>query len=189
MVGVLEREDIASFIARPDAQGAFDLVFSNAALHWLSDHEDLMKRLVGCLAPGGQLAFQVPANHDHPAHVAADEVAREDRFRGALSGYERGVPVLDVGRYAEVLYRAGLRPPVAQARVYLHELESRDDVVTWLRGSLLTAYEARMSTADFEAYVSRFSARLREVLSDDAPFLYTYKRILVYGRDVLAPPA
>ena len=32
------------------------LIFSNAALHWVGDHQALMPRLFACLAPGGQIA-------------------------------------------------------------------------------------------------------------------------------------
>src|SRR5260221_12282336 len=36
------------------ARGAFDLIFSNAAYHWVGDHETLLARLAAALAPGGQ---------------------------------------------------------------------------------------------------------------------------------------
>ena len=55
-----------------------DLVFSNAALHWIPDHPALLARLARLLAPGGELAVQVPANHLHPSHTAAAEVAAEE---------------------------------------------------------------------------------------------------------------
>jgi len=48
-----------------------DVVFANASLQWCGDHEQLLARLVGQLAPGGQLAVQVPCNHDHPSHTAS----------------------------------------------------------------------------------------------------------------------
>src|SRR5262249_33562076 len=57
--------------------GPFDLVFSNAALHWIDDHEALFGRLARTLAEGGQLAVQMPANFDHPSHAIANAIARE----------------------------------------------------------------------------------------------------------------
>src|SRR5262245_3543449 len=60
-----EQGDIGDFTA----DHAFDLIFSNAALHWLPKHESLLQQLTAALAPGGQLAVQVPANDDHPTHV------------------------------------------------------------------------------------------------------------------------
>src|SRR6185436_20422852 len=46
-----------------------DLIFSNAALHWVRDHHALLKRLASFLKPDGQLAIQMPANDDHPSHA------------------------------------------------------------------------------------------------------------------------
>src|ERR1051325_6693693 len=75
--------DISDFTA----DRSFDLIFSNAALHWLPDHEALLRRLTAALAVGGQLAVQVPANDDHPTHVIAAQVADESPFREAMQGY------------------------------------------------------------------------------------------------------
>lgn len=60
-------------------------------------------------------------------------------------------------------------------------------MITWLRGSLLTAYRARLDPETFEAFVARLRERLAEVLppstpGNDAPFVFTYKRTLVWGR-------
>ena len=57
----LQEGDIATW--RPEVAPA--LIFSNAALHWLPDHEALLPRLAGLLADGGVLAVQVP--HQNPA--------------------------------------------------------------------------------------------------------------------------
>ena len=91
------RADIADL---KDAAG-FDVVFSNAALQWLYDHERLFARVASLVRPAGQLAVQMPANHDHPSHVVAAEVARRPEFRDALGGHERRSPVLapeEIGR-------------------------------------------------------------------------------------------
>jgi trans-aconitate 2-methyltransferase len=67
----------AGDISRFDAEGKFNLIFSNAALQWVPGHARLLERLSRGLRPGGQLAVQVPANADHTSHVVATEVARE----------------------------------------------------------------------------------------------------------------
>src|SRR3989475_5314269 len=94
-----EQGEIAAFAAR----AAYDLVFSNAALHWVDDHAALFARLTAALRPGGQLAVQMPANFDHPSHAVAAEIAAEAPFRDALGGHVRGRPVLPPGDYALIL--------------------------------------------------------------------------------------
>ena len=53
----------------------FDLVFSNAALQWVPEHESLFHHMLTWLKPDGQLAVQMPFNHEHPSHVIAEKVA------------------------------------------------------------------------------------------------------------------
>src|SRR5262245_58645913 len=40
---------------------SFDVVFSNAALHWVSNHDVVVPQLLNHVLPGGALAFQMPA--------------------------------------------------------------------------------------------------------------------------------
>ncbi len=54
----------------------WDVVFSNASLQWLPDHRSVLARWAGSLKVDGQLAVQVPANADHPAHLVAAELRR-----------------------------------------------------------------------------------------------------------------
>jgi len=56
--------DVATWI--PDRP--VDLLFANAVLQWLPDHQHLIPRLVSLLAPGGALAVQMPDNLEEPSH-------------------------------------------------------------------------------------------------------------------------
>lgn len=172
-----ELADIAAFAPA----GPFDLVLSNAALQWLPDHERLLARIAGWVAPGGQLAFQVPANADHPSHTVAHEVAREEPFATALDGYVREWPVLPPERYAELLDRLGFEQVHVRLQVYAHRLASTGDAVEWVRGTLLTDYERRLGPELYGAYLERYRERLLAELGDGAPYLYTFKRILAAG--------
>lgn len=172
-----EEGDLASF-----DRGGFDLVFSNAALQWLPDHPALLARLASLLTPGGQLAVQVPANHDHPSHLVAARVARETPFREALFGYERVPSVLAPEAYAQRLHSLGFEAQHVRLQVYGHLLESRDGVVEWVKGTLLTDYEQRLPPALWPSFLARYRAVLATELGDERPYFYPFKRILLWGR-------
>ena len=173
-----ERRDIADFA---DSAG-FDVVFSNAALQWLDDHERLFARLATLVRPGGQFAVQMPANHDHVSHTAARKVAREDEFRTALGGHERVSPVLAPEAYAEMLHRLGFAEQQVRLQVYAHTLASRDEVVEWVRGTMLTDYQRRMPADLFARFLARYREVLLPRLAEERPFLYPFKRVLLWGR-------
>jgi trans-aconitate 2-methyltransferase len=169
-----EQRDIGEFTA----DGEFDLVFSNAALHWLQDHEALLARLTKTLKLGGQLAVQMPANDDHPTHVVAAELARQSPFREAMQGYERHWPVLKPEAYAALLYRLGFSRQHVRLQVYGHLLDARDGVIEWVKGTLLTDYEKRMPAELFAEFMKQYRERLFERLEDARPYFYPFKRIL-----------
>jgi trans-aconitate 2-methyltransferase len=177
-----EDGDIGAFTSHGD----FDLVFSNAALHWIPDHEALLSRIAAALTESGQLAVQVPANDDHLSHTTAVEVAREAPFRDALGGHVRQSPVLPPEDYATLLHRLGLRRQTVRVQVYAHELESRDAVVEWVRGSTLTDYERRLPSELWPRFLERYRERLLPQLAETRPFFYPFKRVLFWGsRQVL----
>ena len=158
--------------------GAWDLVLSNAALHWVPHHEGVLARLTHALAPGGQLAIQMPANQDHPSHVVAEELAREEPFVEALQGQGARQTVLPVEQYATLLAKLGYRSQNVRLQVYVHKLPSKDGVVEWVKGAMLTDLKRRMSDALYAEFLARYTERLLPRLADDKPYPYTFKRIL-----------
>ena len=170
-----ERTDIAAFSPRKE----FDLVFSNAALHWVPDHPRLLARLAAALRPGGQLAFQVPDNFDHASHRAAESVAAEQPFRSVLAGEAHPRNVLAPEAYADILFRLEFPAPRVELRVYGHRLDSREDVVRWVEGSLLSEYRRALPPELYSRFVDRYRETLFTMISDERPYFFTFRRVLV----------
>jgi len=160
----------------------FDLIFSNAAYHWVDDHDALVPRLAARLAAGGQLAFQVPAQHEDPTHLTADAVAQTEPFRSALKGWRRVHSVEAPERYARLLYRSGFHDPIVRLVVYPHLLGSRDAVVEWMKGTLLTEYARHLPDDLFEPFVEAYRAQLLPQLEASEPYFFPFKRILCWGQ-------
>jgi trans-aconitate 2-methyltransferase len=162
--------------------GPWDVVLSNAALHWVPDHAALLARLGALLAPDGELAVQVPANEAHPSHAVARAVAREPDLAEALGGYVRESPVLPPEEYARILHALPFAAQRVRVEVYAHPLAGPEDVVEWVRGTLLTDYERRLPPDCFARFLERYRARLLAALPAGRPYLYTYRRIFLWAR-------
>lgn len=173
-----EQGDIAAF---GDAE-RWDVIVSNAALQWLPDHESLLPRLAAALAPGGQLAIQVPANQDHPSHTIADALVTEPPYADALTGPVYRADVLRPEAYALLLAHSGFVEQHVRLQVYLHRLPGPEAVVEWVKGTKLTAIEKRIPPELWPRFLDEYRQRLLAALPPDRPHLYPFKRILMWGR-------
>jgi len=170
--------DIAQF--GPDEK--FDLVFSNAALQWVPDPPEVLRKLSSWLNPDGQLAIQVPANDDHPTHVVAREIAGRSPYRDALTDWKRQFFVLKPEQYATILHRLGFRQQHVRLQVYAHLLPSREHEIEWVKGTMLTDYQKHLPPDLFARFMDDYRRDLLPQLEDDRPHFYLFKRILFWAQ-------
>lgn len=161
----------------------FNLIFSHAALQWVPDHRILFERLLQSLTPSGQIAIQMPANQDYPTHLIAQELASESPFKEAL-GERSPFPfqLLNLDEYAQLLYQLGFKRQIVRVQVYLHEMESAESVLEWVKGSLLTYYRSALPENLYLSFLEQYEGRLMKHLGHQKPFLYPMKRMLIWGR-------
>lgn len=168
------------------ANGEFDLVVANAALHWVPDHPAVLRRWIAALRDGGQLAVQVPYNHDHASHLASSEVAEREPYRSAMGGAPPPDPVaanvLRPEEYSEVLFGLGIADPVVRLHVYPQVMPSTAAVVEWTKGTSLTRFFERLPAELHEPFVDDYRKELIERVGDRSPYFYAFKRLLMWGR-------
>lgn len=171
-------------IAEWTAQEEYDVVLSNAALQWCTDHPQIFANIRKALKPNGQLAVQMPMNHDYPTHILAQKMSHEKRWNDLLKGeaYDKFDSMLLMEQYATLLFNLGFQKQNVFTKVYGHVLGSREEVVEWVKGSMLTFFQGRLSKEDYELFLAEFSQRLFAELPDDRPFFFPFKRILMWAR-------
>ena len=173
------RQELATW--QPD--DAADLIFSNATLHWLPRHEDLLPRLVSFLAPGGVLAIQMPRNFSAPSHALIAETVLAGRWRERLEPLLRPVPVSEPSCYFRLL-----EPLVAEVSVweteYLHVLQGADPVKEWVKGTWLKPLLDALDAADRGDFEAEYARRLRAAYPalPGGVTLFPFKRLFLTAR-------
>ena len=165
-----------------ELEGEWDLIVSNAALHWSDNHEELIPKLFKCLAPGGQIAVQVPSNFKSTAHLTIIEVAGRKPFVSALGGWTRQAPVLSIEAYAELLFREGAQDILVFEKVYPHILENADAIVEWISGTALVPYFERLGDLK-DKFVDVIRDELRVAFPGE-PVFYPFRRTFFSARKV-----
>jgi trans-aconitate 2-methyltransferase len=167
------------------AQGAadgterFDVIFSNAALHWVPDHAVLLPQLMARVAPGGVLAFQMPAR-DSPAHRLMRTMAASDLWRDSLPAGR----VVQWHSHQPAFYYDVLAPHASRLDLweteYVHVMDDAAAIVEWYRGTGLRPYLDALNT---EAERERFAGQYLEGILElyprraDGRVLFPFRRV------------
>jgi trans-aconitate 2-methyltransferase len=162
------------------APAFYDVVLSNAALHWVPDHRAVLRHWRAALRADGQLAVQVPANFDHPSHRVVGEVAEELGL--AVEPDPVAVNVLRPEEYAVILDELGAVEQHVRLQVFVHRLPSSGDVVEWVKGTTLTRVRRATDDEGYERFLAAYRERLLAEIGDRAPYTYPFKRILFRAR-------
>ena len=97
-------------------------------------------------------------------------------MRKSLGLEVKPVPLLSPERYAELLNELGFKRQHVRVQIYGHTLASSEDVIEWVKGTLLTFYEGRDPR-----FMPLYRDRLMARIGNNSPYFYTYKRILIWG--------
>jgi trans-aconitate 2-methyltransferase len=171
-------------LARWTPDTPVDVVYSNAALHWLDDHPTLFPRLFALLAPGGALAVQMPDQWKAPSHLALAEVVTSARWRDRLQPLLRRAPVTSTAAYFGLL-AADAQAVDAWTTEYLHVLPAAKDgehpVVAWTRGTALTPYLAELDEEAQRAFVVDYTRRIADAYPTlaDGRVLFPFRRVFM----------
>lgn len=174
-----ELADIAAW--RPST--AVDVIFSNAALHWLPDHRTVFQRLLDSLAPGGVLAVQMPAMHDHPLRALQAEVAATGPWATRLAGITSAPPTLEPGEYYDILVGRTTGVDI-WLTTYLHVLHGEDPAVQWAKGTSLRPFLAALDAAERQAFLDAYACALRPHYPPraDGAVLLPFRRLFIVAR-------
>jgi trans-aconitate 2-methyltransferase len=137
-----------------------DVIVSNATLHWVPGHHELLTRWAAGLAADGWLAFQIPGNFGNPAHRILGELASSPRWRTVLDGAALTRHWDDPSGYLDLLTAAGCEVD-AWETTYLHVLPGDDPVLEWLRGTALRPVLAALQPDEAAAFTAELGPRLR----------------------------
>ncbi|MGH8925346.1 MAG: methyltransferase domain-containing protein [Acidimicrobiia bacterium] len=136
-----------------------DLIFSNAALHWVEDHDSLFPRLFGELKTGGALAVQMPDNWDAPTHLLTDQEIDRRGWTKRLDGHLPRRPVAAIDQY--IAWLAGAKDVDAWRTTYFQPMSGTDPVLSWVRGTVLVPIRTALAEAEFQSLETSLAEQYR----------------------------
>ena len=176
----LEADWQVADIAAWQPERRFELIYSNATLHWLPDHQALFPRLLSTVAPGGCLAVQMPGNFDAPSHRSLAETAAEGPWAASLDGVLRESPVASLEVYYDLLAAGGARLDMWQT-TYMQLLDGEDPVYAWMSGTALRPVLDKLGEDHLPAFKAALCRRLADAYPrrPDGRTLFPFRRLFM----------
>ncbi|MEK8032677.1 trans-aconitate 2-methyltransferase [Ideonella sp. DXS29W] len=170
-----ELADIATWAPAGDRP---DLLYANASLQWLSDHQGLLPRLWRSLAPGGVLAIQMPDNLDEPSHRLMRELAARPPYAEQIgdAGAVRS-RLLAASHYYDLLAADAAQVDVWHT-IYRHPMSTPAAIVQWLRSTGLRPFVDALDAARQAAFLADYE----QLLNDAYPVRCDGRRLLDFPR-------
>jgi trans-aconitate 2-methyltransferase len=168
-------------IATWKADTPFDLVFSNATLQWLPDHERLFRHLFAQVASGGALAVQLPAHEQSPLRQVVDEVADDPLWCDRLSAARQALTRESPSFYYDVLGAIATHIDLWETEYY-HQMENPQAILNWFRATGLRPFLAALET---EEEKQRFEQLVLEGYTQAYPpqkngrILFPFRRLFI----------
>ncbi len=157
----------------------YDIVFSNATLQWIPNHDVLMPRLFSAVKQNGVLAVQVPANNESPLHKELLSVAKSHKWGGYTSGCETLLTYHNVDYYYDLLISLTKNLDIWET-TYYHVLESHQALLEWYSSTGMKPFLERLpddaARAEFEKQIL-IQCKSFYPIQTNGKILYPFKRL------------
>ena len=137
----------------------FDLIFSNAVLHWVIDHRPVLKNIYNCLKPGGRILLQMGGKGNAADIITVlDEMRLENKWKSYFMDFD-----FPYGFYGDQEYRTWL----VETGFIIKRVELIPKIMThpnkeglegWIRTTWLP-YTQRIPNSDRDEFINEIASR------------------------------
>lgn len=164
----------------PDPDKHYDLVFSNATIQWMPDHDRLMETFAAITNKGGVVAVQMPLYHEMPIASMIDTTFHE-MFPDADFDFNSVFTFHKPGFYYDALSKHMDHVNI-WVTSYYHEMGSHEDIYRMMESTGLRPYFEKIGTEEEKRqFEKRVEKGLTGIYSETASgkVLYPFKRLFI----------
>jgi trans-aconitate 2-methyltransferase len=171
-------------IADLDYEDEFDVVYSNAALHWVKDHEPLLAHVARALRVGGRVRFNFAGagNCSNFIRVIRAAIAREE-FAPYFKGFAWPWYMPAAIEYRRLVKRSDLREVAVWGENADRFFPDVEALIRWVEQPSLVPFLARVVEGDkaaFREYVTQ--EMVKATRQDDGRCFETFRRVNLSAR-------
>jgi trans-aconitate 2-methyltransferase len=160
----------------------YDIVFSNATIQWIPNHDNLFKRLFNLVNNNGVLAIQIPRFDEMPLSKAIEDVSFKEKWREYVKDCPKLFTYHNYKYYYDLLSKDYKKVGLWQTDYY-HILESQYSIIEWIRSTGMKPFLDCLKDEDkplFENEVLE-AIKLYYPLQNNGKVIFPFKRLFIIG--------
>ncbi len=163
----------------------YDIVFSNAALQWMSNQKDILKRFFKLLSKNGLIAVQIPLFWEMPIGKSISKIEESDKWASKIKGIKDLMTVHSINFYYDCLSELSDKIEI-WITDYLHIMKSHLAILEMMRSTALKIYLEKLKDdeekKEFEELV------LKDIKSDypqqkNEKVIFPFKRLFFIAKN------
>ncbi len=141
--------------------GKYDLLFSNACLQWIADHQTLLPALMKRLNNGGMLAVQIPMNSDEPLFRLIRDISDEPQWGFSQIRLQPN-ETLTPEDYYNILAKCSSAFQMWEVK-YAHRLPGHSALTEWVKSTRLRPYLDFLGSEKGELFLQKITDRAKQI--------------------------
>ncbi|QQK08424.1 methyltransferase domain-containing protein [Miniphocaeibacter halophilus] len=160
----------------------YDLIFSNACIQWVPDHDVLIPKLMNNIEENGILAIQIPINNSEPLYKIVDEIVLDPKWNFNHNKIHK-IRALEYEEYFNILSKCSSDFEIWITK-YLHRMASHKDLIDWVKGTSLRPYLDELSEEKGKELESEILNQVEKVYSlmDNGEVIQGFKRLFFIAK-------
>lgn len=138
---------------------SYDLVFSNACIHWIPDQKKLLHNILEMMPDGGILAVQIPLTQEAKFYHVLNQVLEQPKWKTlrSIHNFYNLLP----GEYYD-LFSSERCTFTLWETTYYHVMDSIDEIIEWYKGSGLRPYLNALRDEQRKDFLSDLLSQLKQ---------------------------
>lgn len=166
-----------------EPKNKYDIVFSNAVIQWIPNHEDLLIKFHSILSDKGLVAIQIPLFWDMPLGKIINETSQDERWKKQTEGVFDLFTIHNYSFYYDHLAELFEKVDIWETH-YLHVLDNHLSILQMIRSTGLKPYLARLES---DSEKNCFEGKVLKKIESSYPqqkngkVLLPFKRLFLIG--------
>jgi trans-aconitate methyltransferase len=162
----------------------FDVVISNATLHWIMDHNKLLLSVYKALKDGGIVRFNFAGDGNCSSlYKVVQEIMADKKYAGYFKNFDWPWFMPTLGEYEKILEASSFQEAKVWGENADYFFPDKDTMIRWIDQPSLVPFLKHIDGPDKNAFRDAVVDRMvKETMQDDGRHFETFRRINVFAK-------